>query len=59
MRIEASGTAPMIGFLGATAAVRQAHIADPTGGVVEDAEARNAIDAILVVLETFGLVATS
>lgn len=32
-----------------------AHIADPTGGATEDAEARAAIDAILVVLERFGM----
>jgi hypothetical protein len=53
MRIEASGTAPMIGFLGANAAVRQAHIADASG---DDA---TAVNAILDVLEAFGLVATS
>lgn len=32
-----------------------AHIADPTGGGTNDAEARTAIDAILVVLENNGL----
>lgn len=36
-----------------------AHIADPTGGATTDAEARTAIDAILVVLENLGVKATS
>lgn len=36
-----------------------AHIADPTGGATTDAEARTAINAILVVLETFNQTATS
>lgn len=36
-----------------------AHIADPTGGVTEDAEARAAIDDILFVLERFGMVRKS
>lgn len=57
-RIEADGAAPMIGFLGAAAVVRAAHIVDPTGGT-PDAEARTAINAILVVLENLGFTATS
>jgi len=36
-----------------------AHIADPSGGATTDAEARTAIDAILVVLESVGLTASS
>lgn len=32
-----------------------AHIVDPTGGATVDAEARTAIDSILVVLENNGL----
>lgn len=36
-----------------------AHIADPTGGATTDAEARTAIDAILVVLENLGATARS
>lgn len=59
IRIEASGSAPMVGFLGAAAVVRAAHIADPSGGGVIDAEARTAINAILVVLENLGFNATS
>jgi hypothetical protein len=34
-------------------------VADPSGGATVDAEARTAINAILVTLETFGLHATS
>jgi hypothetical protein len=49
----------MIGFLGAAAVVRQAFIADPTGGGTTDAEARTAIIAIITALETYGLLATS
>ncbi len=59
LRLEASGAAPMLGFLGANASARLAHVADPTGGVVTDAEARTAINSILTTLETFGLHATS
>lgn len=40
------------GNLGASA-----HIADPTGGTTTDAEARTAINAILDILETSGLMA--
>lgn len=55
--IEANATG--VGLLGATPAAQQAHIADPAGGATQDAEARAAINDILVVLETFGLTATS
>jgi hypothetical protein len=48
-----------IGFLGATPIVQRAHIADPTGGATVDAEARTAINAILVTLENFGFHAIS
>lgn len=44
---------------GGEPATAQAHVADPTGGATTDAEARTAIDAILVTLETFGFHATS
>lgn len=54
-----AGASPLIGFLGATPVARQTHIADPSGGGTQDAEARTAINAILDVLEAFGLVATS
>lgn len=59
IRIEASGTAPMLGVLGATAIIRQAHIADPSDGAIQDAEARTAINSILLALENFGFLATS
>lgn len=40
------------------AMVQQAHIADPSGGTTIDAEGRAKINAILVALETYGLLAT-
>lgn len=40
--------------LGVTPAVRQASIAQPTGGGVIDVESRGAINSILSVLDTFG-----
>lgn len=40
--------------LGVTPAVRQANIANPTGGATQDGEARTAINSILSVLDTFG-----
>jgi hypothetical protein len=46
-------------FFGGTKVAQAAHIADPTGGATTDAEARTAIDAILVVLENVGLTASS
>jgi len=59
LRIRGAGSAPAIGFLGATPAARIAHVADPAGGATVDAEARSAINSILATLETFGLHATS
>jgi hypothetical protein len=47
------------GALGTAPAAQRAHVADPSGGVVQDAEARTAINAILVTLETFGFHATA
>jgi hypothetical protein len=52
-RGRANGSAAAIGFLGATPVARQAHIADASG---DDAAT---VNAILDVLEAFGLVATS
>lgn len=37
-------------------AARQSAITAPTGGATVDAEARTAINAIITVLETFGMV---
>jgi len=47
------------GFFAATAVVQQNHIADPSGGATNDAEARTAINAILDALEAYGLLKTS
>jgi hypothetical protein len=38
---------------------QQVHVVNPTGGTTTDAEARTAINAILVALETFGINASS
>jgi len=38
---------------------KQSHIADPAGGVTQDAEARTAINAILLALETAGVLNSS
>lgn len=59
LRIQGNGSAPAIGFLGATPAARRAHVADPSGGATVDAEARSAINSILATLENFGFHATS
>lgn len=48
-----------VGFYGKTPTAQQSHIADPSGGATQDAEARSAINSILVVLETLGLIASS
>lgn len=39
-----------------TLAARQSAITAPTGGATVDAEARTAINAVITLLETFGLV---
>ncbi len=57
-RGRANGTAAAIGFLGATPVARATAIADPTGGGTVDAESRTAINAIIVVLENLGFIAT-
>lgn len=48
-----------IGLLGATPIARQSHIADPSGGITIDSEARTAIISILSLIESFGFAATS
>jgi len=53
-----TGTTQKIGFWNATPVVQQAHIADPTGGAVIDAEARTAIDSILAQLAATGMQAS-
>jgi len=48
-----------IGFHGATPISQQSKIADATGGATQDAEARVAINAVLAVLRSYGLIAPS
>ncbi len=48
-----------VGFHGVTPTAQAAHIPDPSGDTTVDAEARAAIEAILVVLEGKGFVAGS
>lgn len=47
-----------IGFFGATPVAQQASVADATGGVVIDAEARTAINALISRIEALGLIVT-
>lgn len=46
-----------LGLLGATPVTQRTHIADPSGGLTADTQARAAINAILDLLEAFGLMA--
>lgn len=48
-----------VSFFNVAGAGQAAHIPDPSGGAIQDAESRTAIAAINVVLENLGLVATS
>ena len=52
-------TGQKIAFHNATPVVQASHIANPGGGLTADSEARTAINAILVVLENKGFIATS
>jgi hypothetical protein len=54
-----TATSQKIGFWNATPVVQPAHIADPAGGAVVDAEARTAINAILAWQATLGLTAAA
>lgn len=54
-----TATTQKLGFWNATPVVQQAHIADPSGGGTQDAEARTAINAINAVLAATGLTAAS
>lgn len=56
IRIEASGTAPMLGVLGAAAIARQAHIIDADGTL---ADITTKFNSLLAYLENFGFIATS
>jgi hypothetical protein len=52
-----TATTQKIGFYNATPVVRPATVADPTGGVMIDAESRTAINAIIDRLQELGLIA--
>ncbi|MEI7879857.1 MAG: hypothetical protein WCI95_03170 [bacterium] len=54
-----TATGQKLGFWNVTPVVQQAHIADPTSGLVTDAEARTAIASINALLATLGLTAAS
>lgn len=54
-----TATTQKLGFFNATPVVQQSHVADPSGGATQDAEARTAINSILSTLETLGFHATS
>ena len=49
----------LVSLYAATPVAQAAHIADPTGGATTDAEARTAINAILVALENIGITAAA
>ena len=53
-----TSTSQKIGFYNATPIVQGASVADATGGVVIDAEARTAINALISRIEALGLIAT-
>jgi len=54
-----TSTSQKIGFWNATPVVQPAHIADPSGGAIIDAEARTAINSILAWQATLGLTAAA
>ena len=54
-----TATDQKISFHNAVPVIQASHIADPAGGATTDAEARTAINDILVVLENKGFVAIS
>jgi len=56
LMLNASGK---IGMFGVNPVVQAAHIADPAGGGVVDAEARAAINSILVAIENIGITANA
>lgn len=53
-----TATTQKLGFWNATPVVQQSHIADPSGGATQDAEARTAIAAINALCATLGLTAS-
>lgn len=52
-----TATSQKIGFFNATPVDQPVTVADPTGGVTQDAEARTAINAIIDRLQELGLIA--
>jgi len=54
-----TATGQKIGFWNATPVIQQSHVADPSGGGTQDAEARTAINAILAQMATTGMQAAS
>jgi len=55
----ASNAADLLSFFNVTPVVQPAHIADPSGGAIIDAEARTAINSILAWQATLGLTAAA
>ncbi|KKL18293.1 hypothetical protein LCGC14_2476980 [marine sediment metagenome] len=56
----ATETTQKLGLYNTTPTAQQSHIADPAGQATDlDAEARTAINSILVALETLGITASS
>lgn len=53
-----TGTTQKLGFYNATPIVQGASVADASGGVVVDAEARTAVNALISRIEALGLIAT-
>ena len=53
-----TATSQKIGFYNATPIVQGASVADASGGAVQDAEARTAINALISRIEATGLIAT-
>ena len=56
--VDAANPGQKIGLWGTTPITQPSAIADPTGGVTTDAEARTAIDAILDALQAIGIIQT-
>ncbi len=54
-----TATTQKLGFYNATPVTQRTHVADPSGGATQDAEARTAIAAINLRLEQLGLFAAS
>ena len=53
-----TATTQKLGFYNATPVVQGASVADASGGVVVDAEARTALNALISRIEATGLIAT-